>query len=228
MTDENGFLTAVDKEYLRGEKEYESKQGRYDRRRAIRERTREAFHDFQLLRETLDPEERDKIFDPPYEARIDLLKAITGTIAFLYHALKGDSGSNDAPGERALHYPFEQVLEIGVRHGEIARQNAQAETPFGGHIDVTFEVNITQPHTSNWSRVVEELAKNGGVGLTDQEIRATVTHAARDTTREGMDNVIDGEPIEEALDDYRESDLYGLAEAVEEKAAELEEEDSDA
>jgi hypothetical protein len=59
-SEENGFLTDVDKQFLRGEKEYESNQGRYDRRRAIAKRTRQAFHDFALLYEVLDEHERDR------------------------------------------------------------------------------------------------------------------------------------------------------------------------
>ncbi|PHQ45131.1 hypothetical protein DJ68_14615 [Halorubrum sp. C3] len=224
MSDENGFLTDIDKEFLRGEKEYASKQGRYDRRRAIRERTREAFRDFQLLRDTLDREERDKIFDPPVDERVDLLTAMGETIAFLYHALEGDAGSNRTPIDRSIDFPFSQILELGVRHGEIARQNADAERPFGGRVEVTFEVNIDHNHTADRSRVIEELARNGGMGLTDQELRAVITHAARDTVR-GPDHMIDGEPIDEALDDYRSPDLYGLAEAVEEKAAEIEDDE---
>lgn len=227
MTDENGFLTDVDKDFLHGEKEYASKQGRYDRRRAIRERTREAFRDFQLLRDTLEQEERDKIFDPPIDENVDLLNAMSDTIAFLYHALEGDAGSNGPPIDRSVDFPFSHILEVGVRHGEIARQSAAAEFPFGGRIEVTFEVNIDHNHRAHRSRVIEELARNGGVGLTDQELRAVITHAARDTVRGGPDHMIDGEPIDEALDGYRSADLYGLAEAVEEKAKELEDEDID-
>lgn len=46
---ERGFLTVADREFLRGEKHYESKQGRYDRRRAIRDRLRNAVLDMNLV-----------------------------------------------------------------------------------------------------------------------------------------------------------------------------------
>ena len=225
MTGTNGFLTDVDKKFLHGEKEYGSKQGRYDRRQAIRERTRQAYHDFQLLHETLNREERNKIFDPPAEERVDMLTAMGDTIAFLYHALEDDAGSNGPPMERSINYPFSHILGVGVRHGEIARQNAGAERPFGGRVEVTFEVNIEHNHTAERSRVIEELARNGGMGLTDQELRAVITHAARDTVRGAEDHVIDGEVSDEVPDDFHSPGLYGLAEAVAEKASELEDED---
>jgi hypothetical protein len=63
MADQKGFLTASDRAFLRGEKKYNSKQGRYDRRRSIQERTQQAFRDFTLLYTKLEERERRKIFD---------------------------------------------------------------------------------------------------------------------------------------------------------------------
>lgn len=65
MTAHKGFLTDADKEFLRGEKEYSGEnaaQMRYQRRQAIRERTRNACRDFSLLLDELEPEEVAKIF----------------------------------------------------------------------------------------------------------------------------------------------------------------------
>jgi len=58
----DGFLTEADREFIRGEREYSSKHSRYDRRRAIRERTRRAFADMSLLYNLLDEDELAKIF----------------------------------------------------------------------------------------------------------------------------------------------------------------------
>ncbi|KOX94212.1 hypothetical protein [Halorubrum tropicale] len=217
MADAHGFLTDVDKEFLRGEKEYSSKQGRYDRRRAIRERTREAFRDFQLLQELLDTEERDKIFDPPTEDRVGMLNAMTDTIAFMYHALEGDAESGGSPASRSITVPFEFILETGIRHGEVARQES-INPAWGGDVDVTIDIDLKQLHTTYRERVIEELARNGGRGLTDEEIRATIVHAARDTASRASSD-------EDLPEDELASDLYGLAAAVEKKAAELDDED---
>lgn len=207
MSDENGFLTDVDKAFLRGEKEYDSKQGRYGRRRAIRERARQAFYDFQFLRNTLDEAELNKVFDPPPEETSEFMQAVIESIAFLYQALEGDAGSNSVDWERSFRYPFSQVLKDGVKIGEIARQEANAEHHFAGNPDVTFEIDVTRVYPADRDRVVEALAQNGGRGLSDQELAAAITHAA-DDTRKG---------------DSERAGLHRLAEEVEEKAKELEE-----
>jgi hypothetical protein len=225
MSDETGFLTDVDKEFLRGEKEYDSKQGRYGRRRAIRERTRQAFYDFQMLHNTLDEAELNKIFDPPAEETSELMRAMIDSIAFLYHALEGDPGSNAVDWERTFRYPFGQVLEAGVQHGEIARQEANGEHHFAGNPEVTFDVDVTRVHPADRDRVVEALARNSGRGLTDKELKTAIVHAADDTPSTGPEPVIDGEPPEDALDDYHGSGLHGLATEVEQKAKELDESD---
>lgn len=64
MPENNGFLTRTDKEFLRGEKEYEQKNSRYARRRSIRQGTRTAFGDLALLYHTLSDDELEKIFEP--------------------------------------------------------------------------------------------------------------------------------------------------------------------
>jgi len=67
MGENNGFLTSTDKEFLRSDGEYytndTAKQSRYERRQAIAERTRQAFHDFSLLAQKLNEHERNRIFD---------------------------------------------------------------------------------------------------------------------------------------------------------------------
>lgn len=64
MDSDKGFLTPTDREFLRGEKEYDSKQGRYARRQAIRERIQNSLRDFVLLFEYLDSDEIVRIFGP--------------------------------------------------------------------------------------------------------------------------------------------------------------------
>lgn len=223
MSGNKGFLSRADRPYLRGEKQYKSKQQRYDRRESIRTRTRAAFHDFALLARTevLDETERNKIFDPPADEVTELMKAMIETVAFLYHALEGEAGSNAVDWDRTFRYPFGQVLEAGVRHGEVYRRQHTQSKPFSGRVDVTFEVDVTRNQPADWSRVVEDLVKNEGRGLTDRELRATLTHAVRDTVRDGREPTIDGEPLEDAIDDYHGSGLHGLAEDVKQRAKEL-------
>jgi len=115
MPDEKGFLTETDKEFLRGEREYSgenSKQMRYQRRRAVRERTREALRDFGLLNRTLDETERDKIFaaEPRSRELKDLQGDVREVIQFLYTGLGGEAG-------------FRQPLQTGVANGEVMLGN---------------------------------------------------------------------------------------------------------
>lgn len=112
MPELKGFLTEKDREFLRGEKEYESKQGRYARRRSIRERTRGALRDFLLLCAELSVEERDKIFDtdPDSDESSELEEGVAKTIEFLYAGIGGYSG-------------FRQPLQTGVAKGEVQLGN---------------------------------------------------------------------------------------------------------
>jgi hypothetical protein len=122
MTEHNGFLTATDRKFLRGGKEYDTKQGRYDRRRAIRERTQQAFRDFIVLYEEMNEDERRKIFDviadgtyhpnlaghtdeePPDEIRDaqEFQSGLFSTLAFMYLGLWGTSVSFDNLVEAAV------------------------------------------------------------------------------------------------------------------------------
>lgn len=225
-----GVLSESDREFLlkspeEREEDY-TRQGRSKRRKAIRERTRAAFYDFALLYETLDEDERNKIFDPPPEETPDLSRAMIDMIAFLYHALEGDVGSNAAQ-YRSFHYPFGQLLEAGVNLGELSRRPHTSEEPFSGIVNVDFSVVVHESQKVDTDRVVEQLAENAGRGLTDEELRTTILHAARETASTN-DSVatVDGEPVEEYLD-IPGPGLRGLAEQVEQKVKELDENDDD-
>lgn len=180
MADIRGFLTPTDKLFLRGEKQYSSKQGRYERREAIRQRTRQAFYDFALLHHELDETERNKIFDPPVRDVWDLSRVMIETVAFMYHALEGDAGSNTVDWDRSFNHPFAQILEAGVRNGEIARQESGDTGPFAGHVDVTFDVDVKRYRPVDRGRVVEDLAENQGRGLTEEELRRAMVQITSD------------------------------------------------
>jgi hypothetical protein len=103
----SGFLTSKDKEHLNGDSEYNSRQGRYQRRRSIRERTRLAFGDFSTLVDTLDTDEREKIFDTDKRSkeRAQQEQELADMIQFIYTGLGGQRR-------------FSSVLEQGVQNGE--------------------------------------------------------------------------------------------------------------
>jgi hypothetical protein len=110
MTDHKGFLTDTDKEFLRGEKEYtgeNANQIRYQRRSAIRERTRAALADFAFLCDELDANEREKIFIDDWRTSeaLDFEQELSKAIQFFYIGVGGRTG-------------FSRPLKRGVANGE--------------------------------------------------------------------------------------------------------------
>jgi hypothetical protein len=81
-----GFLTPTDREYLRGEIDYENQETDAHRRRDIRDRTKNSIRDFKLLFRELEEQEREKIFTD-----IDIRVEITFVLAFLCLGLENDS-----------------------------------------------------------------------------------------------------------------------------------------
>lgn len=148
MTSENGFLTDVDKQFLRGEKEYASKQGRYDRRRAIRERTAAAFRDFALLYHDLPDEEYEKVLEAAYKTEGGEPDGRDGgewlpmvVFQFMYRLMDGS-----APG-------FGELLERAVFMAEMDQS--------GEYTSPSFEVNRSLPADDAKSIVVK--VENGQV-----------------------------------------------------------------
>lgn len=190
MSDENGFLTNVDKQFLRGEKEYDSNQGRYDRRQSIAERARQAFHDFALLFDVLDKHERDRIFDIGVEdqpgkgadrVNADQINAfqdsLAATVAFLYLALEGEINDVSPPGYNNVS--FKQVLEAGVSRAEIERRPGDR---YDYVTDVEFAATVTEPAADRVERAIEKIADYRAHELSESELRALVISADPETS----------------------------------------------
>lgn len=216
-TDQREFLRMTDEER---KKEY-SRQARNYHRKTIRDRVQTAFYDFSLLWKHLDISERDEIFYPSREQRLETGTDLIDTIAFLYRFLEGDIG-NSQPDTWRL--PFKEIVEPGVRKGEKMRH------PHGHKVTVDVELTIeteTRPITLRGD-AIEELAKGNVDNLSDAELRTLINWATKKTIQDdSVETTLGGEPLEEALDDYYGDDLHGLARAVEEKAKELEGESDD-
>lgn len=178
MSDEKGFLTQVDRDFLLGEKEYtgeNAKQQRYERREAIAARTRQAFRDFSLLYETLDGHERDRIFDvgkgeDDRQALSEFQDALIDTIAFLYHALEGEVGSG-VLYHRSFRTPFKAILQSGVRKGEIGRHPQEL---YKSMIGVEFDVSVTSGELIDVDRAIEKIIELREYELTEAEVRALI------------------------------------------------------
>lgn len=174
MSDETGFLTRTDREFLTGEHEYtgeNAKQQRYQRREAIAERTRQAFHDFALLYEVLDEHERDRIFDAPESQRREFRASLVDTVAFLYVVLKTDMELKESPiPDRTIRSSFDSILREGVTQAE--SDHSQGVSPLW---TVATEFNVTVKDTHDdlaEERAIEKIAKRNHSKLTKDEMHA--------------------------------------------------------
>jgi len=185
MSEENGFLTDTDRKFLMGEKEYSgdnAKHLRYQRRRAIAERARQALHDFGFLFDMLNEHERNRIFDPPEEDESDLYQALYRTISFLYYSLEGNKGAKPAfMRNRSLNSTFKQILEPGVQFGEQARYPDDVTVI----VDVTFDVDSTPVahETVAWDPLIEKLAERDLNEIDPRNLRLAMSQATNPTDR---------------------------------------------
>jgi hypothetical protein len=118
MSDANGFLTSTDRAFLRGEKEYtgnHAKQQRYERRKAVRERTRAALWDFSILFHTLDDDELEKVRTVPIDERDQYDRAVSDTFAFLYRLCSDEYDERVVDGvEQAVEHERDDVEHVST------------------------------------------------------------------------------------------------------------------
>ena len=179
MSDEKGFLTDRDVEFLRNQGEYytgeNAKQQRYETRETIAARTRQAFRDFSLLYATSDEHERNRIFGvdewwEEIDAMNEFKEALVDTIAFLYRSLEGEADS-DASYYRSFSMPFRGILRQGVAKAEVDRQRYDLKR---ARVTVDFGVESKPPETVDPSHAIDKIATFREHELTDAEIRALI------------------------------------------------------
>jgi len=221
MSDERGFLTATDRAFLRGEKEYETKQSRYQRREAIAGRARAAFDDFAFLYDVLDEHERNRIFDVVDGVGdidwaenpmgwTDFQEAIATTIAFLYRSLEGDVNT-DVPNTRPS---FEQVLTEGLKRGEADRYDRDV---YGVKVDYGGVAVVKEPPASVAVRGIQKIRDDRLHELTEAEMLAVLGSYKPDGVIDSLNR-----------DDFEGSKGYArLQEAIEAPALELEDQNVD-
>lgn len=199
---ETGFLTTTDREFLRGEKEYNTKQQRYQRRQAIRERTRAAFRDFSLLYETVDKAERERIFcitgdplDTDGGLERDTRDGLVDTLAFLYLSLEGVEG--DAPPWITPGVPrFHDILESAISKAESDRR---PDTGIAGPY-VSTELTVDVVDDVDTSAAAEKLARGDVHALSEAELRALVQTAYHNTNDFALEPLIDAKREELGMD----------------------------
>lgn len=192
MVDRDGFLTEASREFLRGEKEYSGKnarQMRYQRRRDIRESTRDALLDLKLLYKTLAPRDVEHIFadvrEPDQADNMDheeLADSIAATLALLYWGLGSNPYSFGPHLKTAIHlherWANERLVEVRfdvleksgeqwldeitgkIERGEFARLSREEMRLFLEFLDVIEDVDLSS---------VKDQVGNARVGTTDEQ-----------------------------------------------------------
>jgi len=103
-----GVLTRSDREFLRGEKEYQSKEAAINKRRDIRQRIANGILDFPLISRGLLDKDRQKVFSQMAEREDETKQYVDGIkalLSWIYVGLK--EGKYD---EKRI---FESAVEIG-------------------------------------------------------------------------------------------------------------------
>lgn len=142
-----GVLTPTDREYLRGEKEYDNPETDAHRRRDIRDRVRDSILDFELLRSELDEDERRKIFEGVTNADAELEDAIMDMFAFVCLGVCEDviqeaetTEWKEKPHLHDMDYLVEGGLRQAFRDRDFFITDAWAETTVIGYSEQRVEV----------------------------------------------------------------------------------------
>jgi hypothetical protein len=154
----DGMLAAVDRRYLRGEEEYNSRQGVHDRRKAIRSRIVNTILDFGLVFENLSATDRQTVVNevmdetPDHSLMGGSVSAPSGVIAmlaFLYE-LHDDVSQ------------FEQTIERGLGVALVHEQDASV-------VSVEANIDIKRVEDVNPDVVMEKVDEERFADLTPAE-----------------------------------------------------------
>lgn len=181
---ENGFLTERDREFLTADGDYytgeNAKNQRYETREVIAERARQAFRDFALLYDLFDERERNRVFDP--EDTTEFHNSLAETIAFLYHSLEGDAGSEPwLMDNRSYTRPFEQVLKYGV--GMAVHERYPDDVKAISTVNFDVDVTPLAEQQTDWEKLIAALAHNELNRVDEQEIRTLLALSTNPTDR---------------------------------------------
>lgn len=160
---DRGFLTPADRAYLLGETEMNHDGSKRNAEARIRNRTRNAIVDFDLLTQMLAKKDRHQVFDRAGDDE-ELRGGLTAMLSFAYLGL------------REQGVDFEDVLVPAVRSAEEAYAADQLEAKVG--VDVTFDVETTVEATHEG--IAERLA--AGDPVKPRELFSLVLERGHDVT----------------------------------------------
>lgn len=193
---ERGMLAPIDRQYLRGEKEYSHRQSAYARREETRERVYNGLLDFELLFHHMDDKELERIFDPPEDDASYFHAALADIIALLYY-------------EQSVSTPsFETLLQRGINRAEQRYASGEAY-----HVDVDLTIERRTPEKADLEAVADELAGPGPTQvdeIPDDALRTFVEYYAKS-------DEFDPEIPQQEFEDSHGEILDQISEAVEER-----------
>jgi hypothetical protein len=206
MREHKGFLTDTDKAFLRGETEYtgdNDAQMRYQRRRAIRERTRNACRDFSLLLDELDPEEVAKLlpFSDDTQDTEGVYSGMADALALFFVSFFDREEVSDV-GAREM---VDMVVKQGVEQALEARgRELESYQSIRFNEQVPME-ELRRRFSTGESLTYEQfqrLQAEGGTVDLRTEVEVCHFSANRDDVRVNFG----GEPAEEYFDDAHDTD----------------------
>lgn len=163
-----GVLSKDDREFLRGEKEFDHVESNANARARIRGRIINAILDFSLIETYLEDRDRERVFDAfdadniynedadLYAERSAQYNALSDLIAFIYRETQD------------RHPPFEQILRHGISQGE----NNPGAVYYGSY-KVELNVEEAPPAENiNINSLVERVERGETDTLTESEMAA--------------------------------------------------------
>jgi len=201
MSEHKGFLTDTDKAFLRGEREYtgdNAAQMRYQRRQAIRERTRNACRDFSLLLAELDPEEVAKLF--PFgddtQDTAGVYDGMADALALFFVSFFDREDVSDV----GAHEMVDMVVKRGVEQALEARgRELESYQSIRFNEQVPIE-ELRKRFSTGESLTYEQFQRlQAEGGMVDLRNEVEVCHFR--ANRDAVDVNYGGEPAEEYFDD---------------------------
>lgn len=192
---ERGMLAPVDRDYLRGKREYDHRQSAYKRREEIRERVYNALLDFELVMHHMDDKELERIFDPPEEVESDFHAALADMLGMIYY-------------EQSVTAPsFETLLKRGINRAERRYADSRAY-----QVDVDLTIERRSPEHIDLEEAAEELSGHfvDIDEVSESSLRTFVKYYA-------MSDEFDPEVPQQKFDELFSEQLEEINNAVEER-----------
>jgi len=146
---DRGILGNVDRQFVRGEKEYAHRQTAYDRRETIKNRVRHSLLDLSLLSRELDDELLEDVLGD-YRENDQIGEALVDTIALVFR-ITATKGLTETLGGDRRNKDFEKVLEKGVRRAYFHHDDTLLDE---------FSYSVSTTHVPDLN-AVKELAEDG-------------------------------------------------------------------